>query len=171
MIPRLVNPFEVEIAPFDTAATAALDPPGDADSGFDDVFREPRVYDAPDGGKRATTRREGPSFRFWARVEVGPWDQQNVTALGLDPRTEVVVIASMTRLWLRGLVDLHGRPAIKRGDRLVGIYEVRTGKPARILSDDEALFVTHVREAEYGIGGRRNLLYVQFARRRTGVRT
>lgn len=167
--PSLINPFELEIAPLDTAATAAVNPPGTASDGFDDVFREPRVWNDPTTGARTSARQEGEPYRLRAQVSMGPWDRLQMGPLGDDPETRLLAVASIPDMKVAGMLNDDGRPCVRKGDRLVAVYEVKTGALARTIGVGEELYVTEAREGEFGIGGRRNLLYIAFSRRRAGA--
>ncbi len=164
----LINPFDLTIAPLDTAATAAVDPPGTPDSGYDDVFREPRVWNTPGTETKETARREGTPYIVRAQVEVGPWNDAQRAELGDDPRFELVAVADLYLLKRDGFLDADGRPNIHRGDRLVEIRRTN-GDLARTFNSDETMYVMGVKESEYGIGLTRNLLFITFGRRRRTV--
>jgi hypothetical protein len=164
---RLIFPFLAELAQLDTAATA-LDPDGAGPltSGYDPVFREPRVF--VQDGVRTVARKEKDLVRVRCQVEPDVFDQLRVTPAGESPRLMTGLFFHFRDLENAGMVDANGEPTIRVNDRLVAIYETNGALVQRVRTPP-GLYATAVEPRGLGIGKKRNLLFVRFEERATAA--
>ena len=164
---RLIFPFFAELFRFDAEATGSDDDgPGPLPAGFDPDFRE-SVVDATTTRPR---RRELMPIRVPCQIEPEAFEALAMTAAGNAPRSAMTLIMHLADLESRGLVDAAtGNPRIAIHDRLSAIFD-RRGRPVFAAPDPPGLFVTEVRPAGFGLGGRRNLVFVFFDARNRAPR-
>lgn len=159
---RLIRPNLVEIAPLDIAATAAVDPPGLPDSGYDPILREP--YTIQDGDDVTTTRTEGTTYQLEAQIEVPRFGLLDQLAGGNAEIRSIRCVFHLEDLEDRGFVDAEGKLLVKFSDRLVAVYS-RDGVLQERF-DDVPMYAVEVTPLSYGLaGGRRNLVAVLFKQR------
>lgn len=163
---RLIFPFLAEIAQLDTLETDLTDPAGDADSGYDDIFREP----AMDTTTEEPVRVEKPSILLPCQVETeaGDYEDLNMLLTGNSPKTLVQLVFHYQDLENTGLVDVDGNPGLRINDRLVAIYTSDTG--ALVQTMRVPLYATQVQSRSFGLSGlRRNLCLVSFQDRQESM--
>lgn len=168
---RLIDPFLVELAQLDTAATAEdPDDTGPLESGYDDDFKEPVVI-TDTGGDRVSARKEKAAIKIPAQVELGYMNTDVIRPVlgGDSPDTKTIVVFHFADLERLGLVDAAtGEAMIRKGDRLVAIYRMN-GTLVQTIRTPPGLYATSVAPSSFGIGLDRNLLLVTFEEREQGV--
>lgn len=158
---KLICPMTVEIARLDTKATE------DA-SGYDADFKTVKVtYPA---GIRTSARKELPTIRLNAQVEMGSWQKQNQLQGGNQPDSRLTLVFHFTELEALGLVDAAtGDALIRVNDRLVAVYDkAGTRLEQYVKKSTGGLYATEVQPGGIGLGGRRNLLVVTWDERPQG---
>ncbi len=167
---RLIFPFLAEIARLDTAATAAHDPPGPQDSGYDPDFKE-TVLDDPGGeGIGVDVRKEMEPVFLPAQVEVQVFEALQQAFSGSMPDSDITLVMHFRDLERMGLVNPDtGEPEIRPNDRLVAIHG-RDGNLVQAVRTPPGLYVSEVKPAGFGLGHRRNLLLVSFRDREQGLK-
>lgn len=159
MVP-LIFPFYVAYRPLDLDATDT--------AGYDHVFREPEVVD--DGSQLGVdARTESAEVRVPAQIEEKTFEQLNFLQTGDSPKSTFVLVHHFNDLTTLGLVDSDGMATIKKGDRVVAIYEKYSGDKVFDAPDPPGLFVTEVLPKSFGLGHKRNLLLVTLGDREQGV--
>ncbi len=155
---KLINPFLAELYLLDSRATGETAPGvlGPLTGGYDPDFKEPVRVDRDDDGIGESARREHSALRVPCQVEPAVFDRLRMFATGASPEARIDLVFHYQDLERLGLVD-----RIHNGDRLGAIFT--TAGELVLLAPD--LFVTEVRPAGFGLGGRRNLLLVTFERR------
>jgi hypothetical protein len=156
---RLIFPFFAELFRFDAEATGSDDDgTGPLPAGFDPDFRE-SVVEASTARPR---RRETPPIRIPCQIEPEAFEALAMTAAGNAPRSAMTLVMHLADLEALGLVDVAtGSPCIAINDRLAALFD-RQGRQVFAAPDPPGLFVTEVRPAGFGLGGRRNLVFVFF---------
>lgn len=166
---RLINPFLVELAQLDTAATDEdPDAGGALVSGYDDDFREPvRVSDGTTAG--ADARREKDHIFVPCQVEVVTFDQLRMLGSGDVPNYQLRLVFHFEELERMGLVDpATGKALIRKNDRLVAIREC-SGALVEAVATPPGLYATEPQPQSFGLSGsKRNLLLVTFEDREQG---
>lgn len=169
---RLINPFDVEIAPLDTAATAE-DPTGPGDtiaSGYDEDFQEPVVLTGA-GGVREPGRREGAIIRLPAQIEVAQYERLIAFQNGDSPDSRVTLVFHFRDLERAGLVDgPTGEALVRRRDRLVAVYRRCSTQLVQRIRNPPGLYAVEAAPELGGLGLHRNLLLVTFEDRERGPR-
>jgi hypothetical protein len=156
---RLIFPFYAELHRFDAQATARDDDgPGPVPAGFDPDFQE-SIVDTTTARPR---RRELPPIRVPCQIEPEAFETLAMTAAGNAPRSAMTLVMHLADLEALGLVDgATGNLRIGINDRLAAAFD-RHGRQVFTAPDPPGLFVTEVRPAGFGLGGRRNLVFVFF---------
>lgn len=170
---RLINPFLVDIAQLDTAATAG-DPDGGGDltSGYDDVFGE--VVKVPDADKEggASARKEGAIIQLPCQVENDLTAQQAQLLSGNAGEFIFRLVFHFEDLEAGGYVDANGRSTIGLNDRIVALRTCPEAELIRtFLVAEGGAYITHALDRSYGLsGGARNLLVCYVQEREQGLR-
>jgi hypothetical protein len=168
---RLIFPFLAEIARLDTAATAAVDPAGPPESGYDPDFKETVLEDAEGDGIGADVRKEMEPVFLPAQVEVQVFEALQQAFSGNIPDSDITLVFHFKDLERMGLVDsITGEPKIRPNDRLVAIHD-RGGNLVQAVRTPPGLYVNEVKPAAFGLGHKRNLLLVSFHDREQGTRS
>jgi hypothetical protein len=167
---KLIHPQLAEIFQLDTVLTAAdTDGAGPLTSGYDPFLREPIKAQAASGeGPGVTQRKEKSTLRVKCQVEISTYDRLRPTFQGNDPDADLAVVFHFKDLEKAGLVDAHGEPAFRIGDRLNAFY---TWRPVKLIwTLRPSLFVKEVQPQSLGLTSRtRNLLVVTFGSRQQGI--
>jgi len=154
---RLIHPFQIELGQLDTLATSLV-----VGGGYDEDFGEPRnVPDGSTGG--ADTRRE-TSLRLQAQIEPGMFNNARAMQTGLVREARFVCVVHFMELELRDLLDPTGQPKIRVNDRLTAIYEMGGALVMQIPSTP-GLYLRETLPIGFGLGGKRNLLQLEFRSR------
>lgn len=163
---KLINPFKVLLARYDTTATAANTSGGQQSGGFDPDFREPTRN--PTTGKSA--RSEYAPVLLPCQVEVGTYDAQQMQSGGDDPDGRIVLVYHFRDLEGAGLVAANGVALLRPNDRLVSIHRyddetlIQSFEPAD--APDGGYFCTEAQPQSFGLrGGARNLLLCTYVNR------
>lgn len=167
---RLIWPFIARIAPLDRAATAA-DPDGVAgfDSGYDDVFREPRQLPTSGTQEGRDARVEGELVDLPCQIEDAAWDQLRMMRTGASQQFEMLLVFHFEALELRGFVDHMGIATVpKIGDRIVSIHRSVDLSLVEEVPNPPGLFCVEAVPRSHGLSGlHRNLLVCTFRERQT----
>jgi hypothetical protein len=156
---RLIHPFRIELAQLDTAASASV-----PNGGYDPVFREPRAV--PDGTLTgASTRRETP-LELAAQIEPATFNLARTAVGGQQRDARFVVVVHFQELEDRGLIDSTGQPMVRIGDRLVAVRTME-GELVMQIPTPPGLYLRETLPIGFGLGGRRNLLQLEFVSRAT----
>ena len=170
---RLIFPFLARLSRLDTTATAAdPDAAGPLTSGFDPVFREPRLVPASGTQVGTDPRVYMAPIDLPCQVEDEVWAMLTQMRTGDSPRTEVTLVFHFADLEAGGYVDAATGQALVpcRGDRLDSIHIHPTGEIEASVPAP-GLYVTHSQPRSFGLGGKRkNLLVVTFRNRDTSMR-
>lgn len=170
---RLINPFLVDIAQLDTAATAA-DPDGGGEltSGYDDDFNE--VVKVPSATKEggASARQETAIVQLMCQVENDLTAQQAQLLSGDAGEFLFRLVFHFEELEDAGMVDPNGRATVRVNDRIVALRDCDSGELIReFLVEEGGAYITHALDRSYGLsGGKRNLLVCTVQEREQGLR-
>lgn len=170
---RLIFPFVVEIARLDTSSTEAdpadADPDRPVDSGFDPIFREPRVLpDSANDTTGTTARQELPVVQIPAQIEAETFDRLQMLASGDSPEGLFRIILHFKDLERLSLVRANGVAAFNPGDRLHRILHKRDLSLVQEIPDPPGLYARHLLPRGWGlsvINPKRNLLFIDFEAR------
>jgi hypothetical protein len=167
---RLINPYEVELAQLDTSATAGdPDDAGALTSGFDEDFREPVVITS--AGARVDARKEKDPIRIPCQIEPMVFEALQQLGNGDSPDSRVVLCFLFHDLRRLDLVDpATGEAMIRKGDRMVAIYERCGGPLVQTIRTPPGLYVTQSAIGA-GLGRGATTLIVTFEDRELGTRT
>ncbi len=168
---RLIYPFVAEIAPLDTAATEAIDPPGPVSSGFDEDFRT--VVKVSVGNEQVGTsqRQEGALIQIEAQIDAEEFERLEMMLSGDSPNSRFRLILHFKELERLGFVDADGRATFKKGDRLHRILD-KKGNLVQTIPNPPGLYVQQAMPRGWGLGGsnpKRNLLFLDFQERETSI--
>lgn len=170
---RLVFPFSVEIAPLDTAATAAdPDGAGPLTSGYNPVLRAPNKVLGGSAQVGTSARKEGALYRLPAQVEPEFFQRLEILLGGDSPDALMRLVFHFRDLERADMVDANGIAKIRKGDRLAAIYTKR-GALVQTIPNPPGLFVTEALPRGMGlstINPQRNLLLVTVQERETSAR-
>jgi hypothetical protein len=160
----LIFPKLVEIARYDTVATAAS-------GGMQPRLRDIKVENANNGSPRLSGRRE-ENVRVLAQLETGRSLDQQQGALGNVPMSARVCIFDTEDLAALGLLDEATRlPLLKPTDRIHAIYDNRTEDLIELVQNPPGLFAHQVGFIDFGFyGGPASLVYAAFMDRAQGNR-
>ena len=152
----------------DVDATRAndIDGVGGFESGYDDIFNEPRV-----GGEEQvrTTARVETQVRFKVQVEPEQNDMSQMLAGGSQMARRFSLIAFVPELRTLGLMNEDGTSKIKQGDRVHQLRHVLTYAVITTFTDPPGLYVTEVRPLSYGFPSMdQNLLQIICTDRKQG---
>lgn len=151
---RLICPFIAAIDRIDTDETRAA-------GAYDDDFRT----FVP--GQR---RVELLTLRLPCQIEVNTYELQQMTRNGNAPLYLIQLVFHFETLEREALVhELTGDALIRVGDRLTGIYDKVTNALIQQIPGD-GMYARKVEPQGYGIGLKRNLLFVLFEDRAKAVR-
>jgi hypothetical protein len=154
-VPLLLCLVDAVIERRDPEGTRDLDPPGPAQSGMDDIFREPVVYDNASGaqvaGREVATQYHAP-VRVQCQVETTLYDNLNMAASGNLPDSRMTLVAHRQQLAQLNLIDsVTGNILIRVGDRVRSLE--RSGQGVTVTTfPNGGLFITEVRPASWGFG-------------------
>lgn len=165
---RLVFPFLVEVVQLDTLTTS-IDPDGAGPltSGYDVDFKEPvRLPPGTGAGPGASALRYKTPVQIPAQIEQGEWLKLKAFFNGDSPDTKIVCVMHFPWLEDNGYVDDEGNAMIRIGDRMTAIYD-EDGVVQATIKDP--VFVTQVQPGSFGLGRKRNLLFVYFDCRSAGL--
>lgn len=149
-VPLLLQQSVLVVHRLDISGTRTLDPPGPATSGYDDLLREPVVYDV--GNVRTSARQELPPTRVPCQVEIMRDERLRELRAGdaaISSMTFVLHRADLERL---GLLDANRNVLLKKGDRVSQLE--RYGAPIGTVTKtfDPQLYVVEVRSGSWGFG-------------------
>lgn len=167
---RLIFPMKVKIAPLDAAATASEQGSG-VGPGYDPDFREP--VRLPETGLVVgpSARAEGELVELSAQVEDEAWEQLRMARSGDIAAINVVLVFHFKELEARGFIDEESGDATcpRKGDRLEGIYDPRTGAVIQRVPTPPGLYCVEAQPRSYGLSSlKRNLLVCTFRSRDPG---
>ncbi len=166
----LIFPFVVRLGQLDTVAMAAdPDGAGPETSGYDLDFREPIGVAADADDRIGTTLRRETFVEVHAQIEPGAFEAMQQVLGGTQPDTLIQLVFHFKELEDMGMVDKDGVATIRLNDRLDRIID-GCGNDVQVFRNPPGLFVTQVLPGGYGLGPRRNLLFVTFEERETGAR-
>lgn len=156
---RLIFPLVVEIAPIDTAATELA-------GGYDHVFNEPLIDAA---GASAVVYGEPYLLQAQVQTEAGRYDALDPMANGDAETTLLWTLFHYLDLEDQGRIDASGRATIRKGDRLLAIYNTDNVLVREFAT--RHVIATMVQDRSFGLSAqRRNLLRVQWESRDRGSR-
>jgi hypothetical protein len=164
-VPLLLTIVDAVIYRLDPVGTRAVDPPGPATEGYDDIFKEPVLYETTthDSATRTSTRTELPPVRVPCQVEIFTQEQLRQMFTGNVPDTSMTLVTHRRDLELLGLVDLvTNRPSFGIGDRVSGLEKrnlpgvLARGFPA------PGFFISELRPGSWGFGDVGNDLELLF---------
>lgn len=167
---RLIWPMKVKIAPYDAAATASEQGEG-VGPGLDPDFREPRRLPEEGLVLGPSSRAEGDLVELSAQVEDEAWEQLRMARSGDIAAINVVLVFHFKELEARDLVDVDTGEATypRKGDRLEGIYDPRTGALIQRVPTPPGLYCVEAQPRSYGLSSlKRNLLVCTFRSRDPG---
>ncbi len=164
---RLIFPMLAEVHRLATRATGEVDVNGVG--GYDPDFKEPVLIDHDDDGIGERVRREHSPVRIPCQVEPEVFEALQMLASGNAPSSRLALVFHVMDLERLGLADrATGDIHMRVGDRLSAIYDVR-GALVQAVRTPPGLFATEVRPGGFGLGRCRNLLFVYFEDRSTGL--
>jgi len=133
----------------DQAATWANDPPGSATTGFDPIFKEPRV--SYEGGYRRgdTLRYDAAPIKIPCQLEFASWQQLNMTFGGDKRVTRNMFVFHRKTLAKMGLLDANMTCTLKPMDKIVRVEDI---KGRTVLQPDKDLFIYEIRPGSAGFG-------------------
>jgi len=154
-VPLLLSLVDVVILRRNAPGTRALNPPGAASSGMDDIFREPVVYDTQSGAQtegREDAMQYQPPIRVQCQVETTMYNLLNTVASGNIPDSQVIFVTHRKQLRELGLIDpVTGNALIRTGDLVTSLE--RTNQGVTVLTfPGKGLYITEVRPASWGFG-------------------
>lgn len=160
---RIINPFLVEIAQLDTGVT-------EASGGYDPIFRETLLVSADNerGAVDARAEREGLDLK--CQIEPELLNQLQMMMSGNSPKQTLSVVAHFRDLENAGLVDASGLAMLRKGDRLVAVKDL-SGAYIQQIPTPPGLYLTEIRYMGFGIGRKRNLLFLRFEERENAARS
>lgn len=162
---RLINPFLASIAQLDTALTATdPDGPGPLTTGYDRHFREPVTVADNSVRGRTVVRAEAPLRNFEVQIEPELIDQLQMMQSGQSPRQLMQMVVHFRSLEEADLVDEDGEATLRKGDRLDSILDM-DGNLVMRIPNPPGLYLTEIRNMGFGLGRKRNLLYLGFEAR------
>ena len=165
---NLVRPLIAEIAQLDTVATASLDPPGPAVSGYDPDFKEPVLSGPAVHGMGVDQRQEKAPIQVPAQVEFGPFEKLRQAYSGNLPDSRVVLVLDFDDLSRLNLIDPGTNETLLRAnDRVVSISN-GNGQVIESFPNPPGLFVTELRPG-YGLDADRNILLAFCNEREQGL--
>lgn len=154
---HLVRPLIAEIAQLDTVATAAVDPPGVATSGYDDDFKEPVLAAPAIQGLGVDQRQEKAVVRIPVQVEFGPFEQLRQAFSGNLPDSRIVLVLDYDDLDRLGLIEPSSNESLLRpNDRVVQILNGQ-GTVIESFPNPPGMFITELRPG-YGLDADRNIV-------------
>ena len=163
---RLIFPFTVRVAQLDTHQMAQdPDDAGDLTSGYDEDFAEPVTIQAASGGPGEEHRVED-IVEMKAQIEPAAFGRLEMFFSGASNDSRFVCVAHFRSLEQANLIDADGNAKIHISDRLVDVYDYKSNL---VMTPRKPLYVVEARPEGFGIGMRRNLLFVAFQARKTGV--
>lgn len=165
----LIFPMGVRICRLDLAGTAA--PTSPVASGFDPIFREPRVLPATDAVLGSSARVELEPIVLKAQIEDQSWEEFLASRTGDLDNVEVRLVFHFRDLELGGYVDATTGDALvpRKGDRLDAILDPRTGAVIQLVPNPPGLFCVQSMPRSYGLTSlKRNLLLATFRARLPG---
>lgn len=162
----LIFPKLIDIAVYDTVATAAKVAPG-----VDPLFRERRVTNTNDGRPRDEGREE-TIVQVQAQIETDTFGLGRLTTTGNSPSASMVLIIRMSDLRALNLVNPStGEPTLKVGDRLAAVRDLDGSlqqdfpKPPKRVG----LYASEVKPIGFGYGsGGANYVQMSFGDRPVG---
>lgn len=150
---RLIFPFYAQIERIDTNATRG-------DGAYDDDFKT-----FVPGAARVNL----VPLRLPCQIEVNTLELQRMARDGNVPDRMMQLIFHFADLEREALVhETTGDALIRLNDKLTGIYDLRTGAIVQAIPNG-GMFATKVEPNAFGIGRKRNLLFVVFAERAKGL--
>lgn len=142
----LLFPVTAVIYPLDIQATWSTDPPGDPDTGYDYLYREPVV--SRTSGARTVTRAENTPIEVPCQVETQTYEQLQAALGGDNPATDMAFVFHRQTLETMGLLDSDRNCTIKPGDRIGSIKKgSRTVRTFR-----KNLYIYELRPRSWGFG-------------------
>lgn len=158
--PRLIEPVIAVIHRLDAASTWAVDPPGTPSKGYDEVFKEFRVYDNP---TRTESRQELTAIEVLAQVEQESYEALVATFGGDSPVTDTVLVLHRQDMLTANLIASDGRLNIPKGSRVSKLLNAHTRE--QLVPDFQDEFVFEARPRSWGFRGKMNLFVLYFYRR------
>lgn len=158
---RLIQPFKVTLARFNSAATAAdPDGAGPLESGFDEVFRETVLVEDASNEQFGVSSMKYDEVVIDAQIEPKEFELLNHRTSGMANDSKFTIVAHFSQLERLGLVDDKGNARFNKGDKLLKIAATR-GNLETTIDDPPGLYLVECYPT-YGIGQRRNLLVMRF---------
>lgn len=169
---RLIFPLVARIARLDPVATVAdPDGAGPLESGLDDEFRETVAeVSASAGSEPGSSSRQEVLVDVLAQVEPADVERLQAGLTGAAPSSTLELVLHYSELETKGLVQADGTPALKIGDRLAELRDLRSGALVETFRDPPGMYATSVRPAWGWLDRRRNLLLMTFASRDLSTR-
>ena len=145
----LLFPSALVLHRLDIAGTAAIDPPGVPQVGYDPDFREPYQYD--NSGSKADTRQYLAPVRIPCQIETPEWQEVRQQPQGDAPLTEMTFVVHRRDLLSLGLLNSSNTTLIKTNDKITAIE--KHGSPGVVtLAYKQPLYVVEVRPGSWGMG-------------------
>lgn len=170
---RLIFPFTASIARLSPAGTRAdPDGAGPLTSGYNPVFREPRILE--NGGQVGTLARvELAAVKVPCQVEREHNKHPPELRMhpgGNTPRARLILVFHFQDLERLGLVDATTKePLIQLGDRLVAIYDRAGTTLVETYPNPPGHFCIESQSGGFGFSTHRNLLLCTFEDRMTAA--
>lgn len=159
MIPRILFPFQVEVAQLDAVATRDI-------GGYDDDFKEVRVVSDP---ARTSEQQEQRSVFVPSQIEAPTWEALEQMAAGNVPQSKLTLVWSYRALLqLELVVPETGELKIRVNDRIISIRD-KCLNLIQLIWTPPGLFITQVRPV-FGMGQHRDLFLVSLDDREQGAR-
>lgn len=143
----LIAPVWVVFYRLDIQATWAEDPPGDKDSGYDELFREP-VISRTAGARHVPRVETGPVY-VKAQMETSTYEELQLALGGDNKATDQTYVLHRQDLAAAGLLDSNNECVFKPGDRIDHIEEPLG---TTVLTYSKPLYVYRVLPGSQGFG-------------------
>lgn len=171
-VPLVLQKTIAVIYPLDVTGTRAHDPVGPDTSGYDEILREPIVYNDV-GGSRVDSRQELPPIRIPCQVENMTDEQLKEEVSGDVPVSNMILIFHRADLERLSLLDSNRNVIIKKGDRVSSFerYGAPIGTVVKTLTEP-GLYIHEMRSRSFGFGpDGHDLEFALLAERKHGAST
>jgi hypothetical protein len=165
-VPLVLETTDAVIHRLDISSTKTVGPYTGASGGYDQTFREPRVFDKANARQESTLYL--PAVRVPCQVEVADFERLQQLFQGDVPTTALTLVLSRIDLERLGLIDTStGRPVFNVNDKVTQFE--RFGKIIRTFV--EPLYVWQVQPASWGFGNGYDLELLHCGDREKAMRT
>ena len=144
----LINPVYAVVYRLDIQATWGTDPPGDMDTGYDDILREPVVYRS--SGERNVVREEMSPVTIPCQVEISTFEELRTVFGGNDAVTDMTFVFHRKDLRNLSLLDATtDKCVLKPGDR---IDRIEKPQGTQVQAFSKPLYIYELRPGSWGFG-------------------